>query len=464
MRRLIALLSAFVLTGSAFALNLYGDVGVEFAPAVNGSYVQAEACTTLGFRGDIGQGFFPDATYQAEVLTCYDAIDNAAHVQLGKTVLTAFFDAIDLHVGNQTMSWGSMNIFAPIDVVNAKNLSYPLTDPQAAKLPSPTVKVNYFGDGFDAEVFVIPVYRKMLTPKSLWPAPMPELGDPPAGGFWVFDPSDVANLDLGGADSALADLFVQEHVPEFSLANTQFGARIGIPVNVLDGADLNVSYYRGFRHEPHVSFSPVQLTGSVADIVIGIIDELPLTEAEKQQLLALLNDPELQQSLYLPLPELHYTPINAFGVDFSAVTGSWVLRGEAAFELSEDSDGSNPALGNNRFSVAFGAETMLPGNAVVFGEVLYSHLFPDKGQDNAVQSVQTGFGGNYEITNRLTVQGAWLHEWTSGGGVLQPSVTYQIADGLNAHANLAVFYGPAHTQYGAWSKQSHINVGLTYSF
>lgn len=464
MRRLLVLLSALTLASSAFALSLFGDVGANFAPAVNGTYVQADACATLGFRGEIGQGFFPDAAYQAEILACYDALDNQARVELGKTVLTAFFDDIDLHVGNQTVSWGSMNIFAPIDIVHAKNLSYPLADPQAAKLPSPMVKVNYFGAGFDAEFFVIPVYRKMVTPKSVWPAPMPTLGEPPAGGFWIFDPNDFAGIDVGGADDIIADLFVQEHVPEFSLANTQFGARIGIPVNVLDGADINVSYYRGFRHEPHVSFTPVQLTNPVADIITGIIDDLPLTEAEKQQLLAMLGDPTLQQSLYLPLPELFYTPIHAFGVDFSAVTGSWVLRGEAAFELSEDSDGSNPALGNNRFSVALGAETMLPGNAVLFGEVLYAHLFPDYGMDNAVQSVQTGIGGNYEITNRLTVQGAWLHEWTSGGGVLQPSFSYQIADGLNAHTNLAVFYGPAHTQYGLWSKHSHISVGLTYSF
>lgn len=452
-----------LLAASGQAQKLFGEIGAEFAPAVSGKYLLGEACTTLGFRGDIGEGFFPDASYRAELHGCYDAVTGTGNVELGETRLTVYLDNLDLRFGNQTVSWGSMSVFNPVDVVHAKNLSYPVADPQAAKLPSPMVRFDYYANAFSVQAFIIPVYRKMVTPSAAWPVAIPELGEPPAGGMYLFNPAELAGLDFEGS-SELTALFVNEHVPEFSIANTQLGLRVNIPVDVLDGADVNVSYYRGFRHEPHVSFTPVAVSGPLANTVKQVVAQLPISEAEKQQILALLDDPVLQQGLYLPLPEIAYTPINLFGLDFSAVTGSWVLRGEAAFELSADADGTNPALGNNRFSVAFGAETMLPGNAVVFGEVAYTHNFADHGKNNAVQSVQTALGGNYEFTNRLTLQGAWMHEWTSGGGVLQPSLSYQLADGLNLNASAAVFYGPEHTQYGLWSKQSHINIGVTYRF
>ena len=463
MKRIAVVLFALTLVISGQAQKLFGEIGAEFAPAISGQYLLGEACSTLGFRGDIGEGFFPDASYRAELHGCYDAVTGMGQLALGETRLTVYLDNLDLRFGNQTVSWGSMSVFNPVDVIHAKNLSYPVADPQAAKLPSPMVRADYYADAFAVQAFIIPVYRKMVTPSPVWPVAIPELGEPPAGGMFLFNPAELAGLDFEGS-SELTALFVSEHTPEFSLANTQLGLRVNIPVNVLDGADVNVSYYRGFRHEPQVSFTPVPVAGPLADSVKQVVARLPISEAEKQQLLALLNDPALQQNLYLPLPEIHYTPINLFGVDFSAVTGSWVLRGEAAFELSADADGTNPALGNNRFSVALGAETMLPGNAVLFGEVGYTHDFADQGSDNAVQSVQTVIGGNYEFTNRLTMQGAWVHEWTSGGGVLQPSLTYQLADGLNLSASAAVFYGPAHTQYGLWSKQSHVNIGVMYRF
>lgn len=463
MRHIALTFLALALITVGHAQKLFGDIGVEFAPAVNGEYLVGEACATLGFRGEIGEGFFPDAAYRAELHGCYDALTGSGSVQLGETRLTVYLDDVDVRVGNQTVSWGSMSVFNPVDVVNAKNLSNPVADPQEAKLPSPMVRVDYYADAFSVQALVIPVYRKMVTPSDVWPVAVPAIGEPPAGGLYVFDPTELADLDFAGS-SELSSLFVSEHVPEFSLANTQFGVRVNVPVNVLDGGDINASYYRGFRHEPHVSFTPVPVSGPLADTVRDIVARLPLSEAEKQQILGMLNVPALQQALYIPLPEIHYTPIHMFGVDFSAVTGSWVLRGEAAFELSADATGEDPALGNNRFSVALGAETMLPGNAVVFAEVGYTHDFADRGRDNQVQAVQTALGGNYEFTNRLTAQGAWVHEWTSGGGVIQPSITYQLADGLQAHASAAVFYGPAHTQYGLWSKQSHVNIGVTYRF
>src|SRR5690606_40424823 len=111
--------------------TLVGALTAGFGVAFDGAVTVAAAGVDLRLDGEVGSGFFPDAVFVIEGQVVYDAASESAPLsaRLGRAYATAFLGDVDLSVGNQVVSWGSVDVLNPVDVVNPRDLSYPVADP-----------------------------------------------------------------------------------------------------------------------------------------------------------------------------------------------------------------------------------------------------------------------------------------------------------------------------------------------
>lgn len=426
-RRLaVALLATLLLLmGTALAqvdYQLGGKVSAEFGVAVDGTIPVAAAALELSLDGEVGQGFFPDAAFRAELFAAYDAAaGDAFSIRLGRAYVTAYLGSVDLTVGNQVVSWGSTDVMNPVDVVNPLDLSNPVRDPTSQNLAVPMIRVVGHPDGMKVDAVVIPVFVPSVIPGERWqPAPVLPGDDLPPG---------VAIVGVHDPHSAL---------PEFSVKNVQFGVRATVDVPVGDGADISAMLFRGFRHLPTAGFVPLP-TGEPGQLTI--------------------------------LPLLTYDHIIVIGTDFSAAVGQFVLRGEAAYTLASAAEsvstgaGELPApVGQSTLEAVAGIETNFPGGGpFVSLQAIYAHAF-ENDDTPSHNGFSTALIANHELTGRTQLQFAWLHAWHDGSGAVRPGVTHKLADALNLTAQAAIFYGGDASDYGAWRENSQLSLGLDFSF
>lgn len=410
---LAAVLALAVPALAQVSYDLRGKVSADFGVAVDGSLPVAAASLQLGLTGEVGSGFFPDASYVAEITTTFDAAaEQPFEVRLGQAYATAYLGQVDLSVGNQRVSWGSVDIVNPIDVVNPRDLRYPVRDPASQRLATPLIRATLHApEGVTVDAVLVPVFVPSILPGASWqPAVTP--------------PSLPPGMTIVGVSEPV------ETRPVFEVGNMQFGVRTTLDVEVGGGADASVVVYRGFRHVPTAS----------ADMV-----------------------PTTTPGAFLLQPTLNYDRITVLGGDFSAVLGAYVLRGEAAYSFGEDPTGTDPAVGNNTFDAVLGVETNVPDGPFVTLQTAYQNVAADSGAE-ADHAFSTVLGATFDPNNRIDLQVAWLHAWTDGSGLIRPKISYTFADGFVGTAEAAVFYGGEGTTYGVWSDNSQLRVGVAFAF
>jgi len=393
--------------------RLGGSVAAEFGVAVDGSIPVAAADLTLKLDGEVGSGFFPDAVFTAELVSRYDAAAaEPFRVRLGRAYATVYLGALDLSLGNQVVAWGSADAVNPVDAVNPRDLSNPLADPADQRLPTPLVRATWHApEGVTVDLVLVPVFVPSTLPGARWQA----AAAPPA---------------LPPGVTIVGVLPPQEATPAFELGNLQYGGRATLDLELGGGADVSVMAYRGFRHLPTAS----------AELV-----------------------PTPNPGMFQIQPTLAYDRITVLGVDFSAVFGNYVIRGESAYTLGEDSGGTDPSIGNDGFAAVLGVETNVSGGPFITLQGAYQRTAPDAGAD-PLQSFSSVLAAKFDPDNRIGLDVAWLHEWTDGSGVIRPSFSYTFADGLTGTAAATVLYGPDGSTYGVWKDNTQLSLGVEFSF
>ncbi|HRQ10181.1 MAG TPA: hypothetical protein PLG36_04110 [Trueperaceae bacterium] len=394
--------------------RLGGSVAAEFGVAIDGSIPVAAADLTLKLDGEVGSGFFPDAAFTAELVSRYDAAaDEPFSVRLGRAYATVYLGALDLSLGNQVVAWGSADAVNPVDVVNPRNLSNPLADPADQRLPTPLVRATWHApEGVTVDLVLVPVFVPSTLPGARWQA-IPAA--PPA---------------LPPGVTVVGVLPPQEAAPAFELGNMQFGGRATLDLELAGGADVSVMAYRGFRHLPTPS----------ADLV-----------------------PTPTPGMFELQPKLAYDRVTVVGVDFSAVFGDYVVRGESAYTFGDDPGGTDPGIGNDDFAAVLGVETNVSGGPFLTLQGAYQRTAADAGADPE-HSFSTVLAASFDPDNRIGLDVAWLHEWTDGSGVIRPSFSYTFADGLTGTAAATVLYGSDGSTYGVWKDNTQLSLGVEFSF
>jgi hypothetical protein len=432
-----AIVTAIALSLGAATAQVSFDLGGELSTLlgvdVGGDFTMAEVCAELYGQGEVGSGFFPDAVFYVEGGACYDAAVQAGpqggvptdpldllfptpdpfSVWLGEAYATVYLGNSELTVGRQKVSWGSADALAPLDVVNPHDLAHPVAQPADTRLATLMARLRVDApEGVGLDFVIVPVFEPSRLPGREWQPDVAVPAFPPQAGVVGLAP-------------------VLDNRPAAAMRNVQFGVRATFDLDVFDGTDASVSYFRGFSKLPTPSFR---------------LEPVPGTPG----------------SNYVQ-PVLDYDRIHLLGLDFSSVIGSFVVRGDAALTLTDDHEGVDPTVGNPKLAAVLGAERSLSGGAYLTGQVTFERTWPDAGGEATVD-VASILALRIESDARLTVQGAWLHDYTDGSGLVQPSATYALADGVALSLEGTVFYGRTGSRYGAWSENSDLRIGVTYAF
>lgn len=397
-----ALLSAPVLASSGVTLG--GRASATFGVAVDGTLPVASADLELRLHGEVGSGYFPDAIFEASLDSGYDAADGGAYARLGDAYVTLNLGDLTLSVGQKTVSWGSTDSINPVDVLSPRDLSFPL---EREKLPVPLLQATYYvDDTLSVEAVVLPGFVPSVPPGERWQV-KPSMTLPP------------------GVTIVERRAPIEER-PELKLENVQFGVRARF---ALTDWDVNVDYFHGFRSLPTFQATVVP-TGTPGQVALQ--------------------------------PHLRYDRIDVVGFDLQGVVGPVVLRGEAAYTFTADGAGTDPEVGNHSAQVVVGGEYVIPGGPRTIVQSIFDYTAPDAGED-ADLNLKFMTALSYQASTRTQLQMAWMQN-VDGSGAVVPKVSYSFADGVTGEAGAYVFYGATGTEFGDWSENAQLRLGLAYAF
>ncbi len=397
------------LAGLALAqVNLSGQLDTNFGVRTSDATVSLGQ-TTL--KIDLGYDL-EDAALKATLNFGYDALSGKPSFSLGEAYATVYLNKMDLSVGNQVVSWGRVDYLSPEDVLNPKNLARPLADPSAQKLPVPMVHATIYPDEagmYQLEAVWIPKFTPSIAPQGAWAPP-------------VSLPSGVTQ--------------VETTVPGPDLTNGVFGVRATASFDVLDGLDLGATVIRDYFSFPSAKkIVPVDLNDSTGPqkLILGH-DRRTLLGADF--------------ALAFSIPD---------------VAEGLVLRGEAAYALTDDPQGKDPFTQNPYAEGVLSLEyTWTDGPQTIVVYDLKWQKADAPAADTFTQRL--GLLASYDYNERTRLEGAWLHNLSDGSGLLRPQLVYTFADGVSGNIGFAYFYGPANSEFGVYNQNSEVQLGLSYSF
>ncbi len=403
-----ALLSAMIMSPALAKTDftLGGRAEATFGVAIDGTLPIAAAELELRMHGEAGSGYFPDAIFEASFIGGYDAaVVDGTYLRLGDAYVTLNLGDLTLSAGQKTVSWGSTDAINPVDVLNPRDLSFPLA---GEKLPVPLVQATYYvDDTFKVEGVVLPAFIPSQPPGQRWQV-APAMTLPP------------------GVQIVERRAPIEER-PELALENVQFGVRASAALNAWD---VNLSYFHGFRSLPTMQ-ATLEPTGTPGQFALQ--------------------------------PLLSYDRIDVIGLDFAGVIGPVVLRGEAAYTITADGAGTDPAIGNHSAQAVLGGEYAFSGGPRVVVQGILDYTAPDAGLGEADLDLKFMTALSYQASSRTQLKMAWLQS-LDGSGAISPQASYSIADGVTAEASAYVFYGGDATEFGDWKDNSQLRVGLAYAF
>ncbi len=394
------------LASAQLDVDFGGSATAEFGVAIDGSLPVAAAELELRIDGEVGTGFFPDATFTASLLTGYDAATGAASVRLGDAYGTLYLGDLDLSVGQQKVFWGSTDAVNPVDVLNPRDMTLPLA---SEKVAVPMLRAVYhLDDVLRLEAVAVPAFTPSTPPAEAWrtaPSTQPQL------------PPGVTIVGRRAPD---------ERRPEAELENVTFGGRATAR---FDGFDASVIYVRGFRHLPtmETTLVPTETPGAFA-----------------------------------VQPVLRYDRVHVVGTDFSGTLGPVVVRGEAAYTFTEDPNGQDPAIGNPSLQAVLGAEYAIPSGPRAVVQAIYDWRKGEAGNDDE-QALKAMTALSYQADARTQLELAWMQSF-DGSGAVVPRATYTFAEGVTGEASAYVFYGAAGTEFGGWKENAQLRLGVAYGF
>ena len=226
----------------------------------------------------------------------------------------------------------------------------------------------------------------------------------------------------------------------------QFGTRL---TGTLGSFDWGVSYYNGFYKQP--SFNATKLDSWLNKYLAQG------TTSEDDKFLA-------------------YDRKQTFGLEAATTLWRFNLRGEAAYNLTEDVDGTDAFVHNNSVAWLGGFDIDLPfwnmnvnvqetGTAILKNDEIKSSLDVDYSENaytnnKFVVNVTTSFM-NEKILPEVTV----LYGIENGDLIVMPKFTYKPDQSLSLYVNgMYIYSRDDNSEFAAWKNNSFVNIGVSYQF
>ena len=336
-----------------------------------------------------------------------------AGLGLGEAYARLYLGPVDLTAGRIVVSTGRTDLFSPLDAFNPKNLARPLAEPEDQKVPLEGVSLVYYPEDTDAELELL--YAPVFVPST-----------PPAG-----DWARPFSLPPGVVK-------VETARPDPKLENGVFGLRASTSLALLDGLDLGATLLYTYTPFPGLK---------------------ALLDANNP------SQPCLDPNAGPCVAVLGYDRLALLGGDLAlafqvpGVEGGFVARAEAAYGRTADTGGTDPFVQDSYLEGVLELEHTFPDGPTVL--LLYQTRYAAASGFTAHHLAVTA---RHEASEDLTLEGAWVHNLTDGSGALLPRLRYQLAGGVSAALRLAVFYGGANTEFGAWRELGELGAELRYAF
>ncbi|MGA2642146.1 MAG: DUF1302 family protein [Spirochaetia bacterium] len=356
-------------------------------------------------EGKVGNPDAPDAQYSATLRVSFDPTTAATTVSLREAWLKAFLGPVDLSVGNQIVAWGSTDIFTPVDVVNALDLTLPLSP---EKIPEFMGRAILNSQGFSVDLVFVPFWNGDTLPGPRW-----------FGSGFPLPPG--------------VSLSIVNSPPAPTWDNVQFGGRFQASLDWLQGVDVGLTYYRGFNTLPANAFS----FGSVNSQTVTL-----LPTATPGQFIVV------------------YDRYNLVGVDGDVALGSGLLfRTELGYKTFNDTNLFSPDAGSAAAEwVAAGEYTFLGIKTI--GEFVLDWIkgTPD---DTYLRTFVLIASTDLDSRSSLKALGGWNLD---GSSFVSPQFSYSIADGLQAELKVYFFLGDTSTTFGQFNGNNYGEVSVKYAF
>lgn len=244
-----------------------------------------------------------------------------------------------------------------------------------------------------------------------------------------------------------------------NLSYGQYGLRLTGTAGIVD---FGASYYYGWYKQPSFNIEKME-SGVISYLTNG-----SLSEEEKF---------------------LSYDRKQTFGLEASTIIWHFNVRGEAAYNLTNDIDGTDPYVHNNSLSWLGGFDIDLPFwnanlNVQEYGTyILKNDEIENKRNDyldkaEPMASSDVDYNPNGYSNNKLAVNftTSFLNDklapeltvvWGIEGGdfAAMPKIAYKPADGLTLTASgLILVTRDDDSEFAAWKKNSFVSVGAKYQF
>lgn len=356
----------------------------------------------------------------------HDQADPARNrVFLDEAYMDLFLGPVDARIGRQVIHWGRADGFNPTDNLAPRDFTDPL-DTEDEELGLVAARATYYIGAFWIDAVLAP---------SFVPSTLPG----PTSRWWPALPAAVPNPLPAGPPTLAASYSFLDPVRPTGPGSTQYAVRLA---GTVAGWDISLSWFDGYDDLPalHETAVPDPARGTVAITVA---------------------------------PRYHWR--RAVGGDLATTLGPVGVRGEAAYYLTEDWNGQDPAIDDPYVHVVAGADYTvrgLPGDRDLFLTAEWSREFqtPDRNTTYSVTDLNHIFRsavlGRAELHlgafSTLALDGAY--DLAGDGWYARPGLEWSFADGLVLDARLDLPGGSADSYFGRFRDNRRGQVRVRYSF
>lgn len=334
--------------------------------------------------------------------------------ELKEGSIKLFYDNFDISVGKIKVVWGKGDKVHVIDNFNGEDLSdFVNQDYLDRKIAENMIKVNYYIGSGTLELVYTPEFNGNGMPTDdLWKMGVQK----------SLETFYISKLGITGA------LIKSQEEKATKIKNGQIGARY---TNSKAGYDYGISYYKGALRTPSLDSSTL---------------------------------------------ELNYDDVNIFGSELSTVLFGINSRAELAYYMTEDTDGKDATVHNNKIAWVIGGDRDLPIHNVNVniqnkGEYILNND-EINGTDDVEYNSDEKYTTNTIITKisdkfkneRILPELQFVYNIEDGDYMLNNQIEIKLKDDTSMTVMYKMFEGDSDTIFGEFDKNDFAEVKFEYEF